>query len=1088
MPKNLNEKLMGALSEEGGSMDALKESIEKRKTRKAEEKAQEQESPEKDTTGEKKIDSVQDKKLEVEDGDLYEKVRDFILSTRKTSPVEIAKRFKISQKKANAFFSILEKEGIIGPSENGVGPREFFGKKNDEKTTTNTKPENSEVGETSKNKNDNKSAENNPELTPKMDEASEETEPTIAPVSEKVLEEIAKKIKEAKEKLTKDENAIYEDHIAEIFDIIEKLKKGVEKNEGTGTNLEEKNGLEEARENYFKEYNNFHKEQRKRSAINKTRASILNMFRVENEKEVIGKEELSSEMLKEKEKIYFELRILHLKELEKTLSEQEFQDETKIFLASEAELRKQNQTENGPLSARLKTKVSKGIEALDKFGSEEKEGWKGKALEYGKRFTKMAVNMALIGLTGSFSVETVAKMGHGTASALGGGVTSYMGRKMLVGLGLGSIMNVEMSKKKKLALQIAVTAVSLGLAIVGGTIVPVGAAMAVGYGLSQLAQRGFSEGKIKERFEKVEKENEIVVEKLEETVAKFEKEYAEALRRAENTRIKRKVAGFAAGVVGAVATLETMGEFQDLKVEVTTTNDVQPKTGIENQNPTPNETHSGFMSGIRNTWNTISGHNIAPHGDSHPAGTENTNNVPNDQETVSNDLHTKGYLAHDGENPKLEHEQVEQRIHDLKEQQAQEEIIRNNKAEFDSQKEHESGIYSNDGKPMTPEQVQHQADIRAQQEHAKFEAEQKELYKNDSEELRSQQEHEQENAAAGGHNQTSPEQTQHQVESKHSVEITYKGGTQAILDLKEQVRHDYPDISKAPSGYQEFMKTSATDHAIKIHWFDPNNPEESANLQGTLSIDKDGILSYHDTRTDHTEVYNDGHKFEGKMFDSDHSGNSQEIPGSHSGGDVLGSHDGTIATEDPSTYRWDNATPGNENIVPEVGRVVVSEVNGEINLQGNTNSHLPNETGNNPAVTEKSEHQNNDQKNDDGIHHKAHVNHMSPEKVAHQVDKVLEHNVKHLFPTEEAMNKWHSVVDRGISAESLIKIYNEHGFNDESKSLEFLAKHLQTLQEVTGKHPEPPMESNNWKGESVLHFMKGAEKTYIEQTGKSLKV
>jgi hypothetical protein len=224
MPKDLNEKLFMALSGEDGSMDSLKVAIERRKSKKAEEKTLGQKGPEKDTIGEEKIDNVQDKKLEGEDKDLYEKVREYILDTKKTSLVEIAKKFKISQKKANVFFSILEKEEIIGPSKNGVEPREFFGKKNDEEPATNTKPENPEVGETSENKNDNKSAENNPELTPKMDEASEETEPAIVPVSEKVLEEIAKKIKEAKERLTDDEQAIYNDYSAEIFDIIEKLK------------------------------------------------------------------------------------------------------------------------------------------------------------------------------------------------------------------------------------------------------------------------------------------------------------------------------------------------------------------------------------------------------------------------------------------------------------------------------------------------------------------------------------------------------------------------------------------------------------------------------------------------------------------------------------------------------------------------------------------------------------------------------------------------------------------------------------------------------------------------------------------------
>ncbi len=115
-----------------------------------------------------------------------------------------------------------------------------------------------------------------------------------------------------------------------------------------------------------------------------------------------------------------------------------------------------------------------------------------------------------------------------------------------------------------------------------------------------------------------------------------------------------------------------------------------------------------------------------------------------------------------------------------------------------------------------------------------------------------------------------------------SVEFSSKGAIQTILDMREKIHQDYPDLSKAPHSVQEFMHGSATEQSIKLGMFDPNNPNgaESAMLWkgSTLDFDEHGNLSYHDIKTGETHelIHEQGdaetvQKYGGKMFDSDHS-------------------------------------------------------------------------------------------------------------------------------------------------------------------------------------------------------------------------
>ncbi|MDQ5954129.1 MAG: hypothetical protein QG583_57, partial [Patescibacteria group bacterium] len=250
------------------------------------------------------------------------------------------------------------------------------------------------------------------------------------------------------------------------------------------------------------------------------------------------------------------------------------QQEAQEFLMHEVEIKRKNDIENGGLGPKIKQGISNGIEAWDKWGVEhtDKEGnlVKGNVL---KRLAKMGVSMTLIGLTASWSVEKLANIG-GTATALDGGTTSYLLNKLKIGLGLGAIMETIPPKHKKWVGKLVTMTVIAGgatLAIAGGGLMAgmaVGASSAVGYGLSKLAQGRFSEKKIDERAEKMKTDNTINVENIEEDSAEFERQAEEAIIKAENTRLKRKLAGATAALVGSVATLEFSGMIRDHQNEL----------------------------------------------------------------------------------------------------------------------------------------------------------------------------------------------------------------------------------------------------------------------------------------------------------------------------------------------------------------------------------------------------------------------------------------------------------------------------------------------------------------------------------------
>ncbi|MFA5840914.1 MAG: hypothetical protein WC847_01415 [Candidatus Paceibacterota bacterium] len=100
-----------------------------------------------------------------------------------------------------------------------------------------------------------------------------------------------------------------------------------------------------------------------------------------------------------------------------------------------------------------------------------------------------------------------------------------------------------------------------------------------------------------------------------------------------------------------------------------------------------------------------------------------------------------------------------------------------------------------------------------------------------------------------------------------------KGGIQGILDLKKQIIAEYNgDYSKAPASVQEFMDTDATKEAIKLGFYDPSNPNESALIKAgsILKFDEHGNLLFGEPDASGNIPVLE--KYHGGMFDSDGSG------------------------------------------------------------------------------------------------------------------------------------------------------------------------------------------------------------------------
>ena len=147
------------------------------------------------------------------------------------------------------------------------------------------------------------------------------------------------------------------------------------------------------------------------------------------------------------------------------------------------------------------SKVIKAFDKWEKYGKGEK-GWKG----FGKRMTKNVINLALVGAVSSVAVDQLAQAGIGSATALAGGVTSNILKKIGMGLAFGTAfegVNAVHSDNKyvngfKKALPYLISVGAIGVSVAGGA-GAVGAVSAFGIFASKIFKGSFTKEKIEER-------------------------------------------------------------------------------------------------------------------------------------------------------------------------------------------------------------------------------------------------------------------------------------------------------------------------------------------------------------------------------------------------------------------------------------------------------------------------------------------------------------------------------------------------------------------------------------------------------------
>lgn len=255
--------------------------------------------------------------------------------------------------------------------------------------------------------------------------------------------------------------------------------------------------------------------------------------------------------------------------IETQMSPEEIKSLEQIVFEKEAELKAKLE------SSKFEGKVINGLSKWEKYGQGE-DGPRG----FTKRMTKVGVNLALIGLISSFSVQELAENGVGTASSLAGGVFSKIAMKMGFGLAMGASMDTisrsGASEKVKKWIPKVVGGVFVGAAFlspVGWTAgATAGGAFALGLFSQKFVKDKFTDEKIAEREEKAKIEflNKIKLENKnidEKTIKETEDEFTKIFNKYKRQRIWGKlldgVAKLSIGTLISDIALEVSGEVHD---------------------------------------------------------------------------------------------------------------------------------------------------------------------------------------------------------------------------------------------------------------------------------------------------------------------------------------------------------------------------------------------------------------------------------------------------------------------------------------------------------------------------------------------
>ncbi|MES2416343.1 MAG: hypothetical protein V4504_01450 [Patescibacteria group bacterium] len=302
-----------------------------------------------------------------------------------------------------------------------------------------------------------------------------------------------------------------------------------------------------------------------------------------------GKDKKENE-LKEKEEAY--------KKAKEEYVDASGKDQMDFFLEEKQKFQTENIEKKG-LSERMKNGIKGGMNLWENWDKNEKDT---KFTQHLKKAGKTFVKIAIIGGASVVTVSGLAGVGIGTATALAGGVGSYVGKKAVIGTAFASMIN-SVPEKHRWWVSLGITAplvISGGLTTVGIA----GVAGIAGYMGSKLIKNKSEENIKAEVDAKIqalkEKQNQKVdkesFEDFEKRQNAIEKELALIEKTASRDRFYRNTKKGALALLIGTATIEMSGSIQDYKDHhqpreyVPRDHDTIPKP-IPHPTPTP-ETHT----------------------------------------------------------------------------------------------------------------------------------------------------------------------------------------------------------------------------------------------------------------------------------------------------------------------------------------------------------------------------------------------------------------------------------------------------------------------------------------------------------------
>jgi len=321
------------------------------------------------------------------------------------------------------------------------------------------------------------------------------------------------------------------------------------------------------------------------------------------------------------------------------------------------------------------------------------------------------------------------------------------------------------------------------------------------------------------------------------------------------------------------------------------------------------------------------------------------------------------------------------------------------------------------------------------------------------------------------------------------IEISSRGAIQTIADLKEKINQDYPDISKAPTNIQEFMKTDNTQEAIKLGFYNPDSPNESAmGLKGsTLGFDENGKLISHDIKTgqDSILINEKGNieKYSGPMADTHQNATStQNQNNNFAPKQQVNPETGETTIENankapiqvspetgqtiPSGQTPENVIPTENNLKTETSQVQTETAKTiPVDKSGDTTTLADNKTSN---INQEQTINNQEATVQENIPAENNIYHLTQEQLT-EVNKTYDDNIDKMFPENE--QPWDAIKTstENWSAEKLI-LWDE---NTVSEIYKPLITHLHKLEEITGLKPY---------GESLLSPIPETPEEFIKRT------